>query len=198
MEHKPTHLSASISRGLLPWAQPFTIQAASKAARKPRAQPVPIGQKGFKHKTWRQWEHTQARVSNNSDNTQTAAAVAATSYFKQTVSHQRDHQLMSVLLPDQGSVLWGVHACEVKHGYIWLTVVVDGIVQRWQLVVCAKVSCLTGVGEQRFLVDVVNAQQSLRLYIVLWEADRQKLNSNLTLTHQFFLINNGSNQWRGH
>lgn len=70
VEHKPTHLSASISRGLLPWAQPFTIQAASKAARKPRAQPVPIGQKGFKHKTWCQGEHTQARVSKNSDNTQ--------------------------------------------------------------------------------------------------------------------------------
>lgn len=40
------HLSASNSRGLLPCAQPFTIQVVSKAARKPRAQPVPIGQKG--------------------------------------------------------------------------------------------------------------------------------------------------------
>lgn len=38
--------SASTSRTLRPSAQLFTIQAVSKAARKPLAQPVPIGQKG--------------------------------------------------------------------------------------------------------------------------------------------------------
>lgn len=41
-----TNLSASISSEFLPCAKAFTIQAVSKAARKPRAQPVPIGQKG--------------------------------------------------------------------------------------------------------------------------------------------------------
>ncbi len=53
-----TDLSASTSSGFLPCAQLFTIQAVSKAARKPRAQPVPIGQKGYsktdnhKHVNW--------------------------------------------------------------------------------------------------------------------------------------------------
>lgn len=45
-----THLSASSSSGGAPWSQLFTIQAVSKAARKPRAQPVPMGQKGCKGK----------------------------------------------------------------------------------------------------------------------------------------------------
>lgn len=40
------HLSANTSRGPAPSAHRFTIQAASKAARKPRATPVPRGQKG--------------------------------------------------------------------------------------------------------------------------------------------------------
>lgn len=40
------HLSERISRGSLPCAQPRTIQAVSKAARNPRAQPVPMGQNG--------------------------------------------------------------------------------------------------------------------------------------------------------
>lgn len=43
-----THLSASTSRGGVPWSQLFTIHAVSKAARKPRAQPVPMGQNGCK------------------------------------------------------------------------------------------------------------------------------------------------------
>lgn len=43
-----SHLSASSSRGGVPWSQLFTIHAVSKAARKPRAQPVPMGQNGCK------------------------------------------------------------------------------------------------------------------------------------------------------
>lgn len=80
---------------------------------------------------------------------------------------------MSVLLPDHGGVLRGVHAGEVKHGYVRLPVVVDGVVQGRQLVVCAEVGRLAGVGEQRLLVDVVGAQQSLCLYVVLWR-DRRR------------------------
>lgn len=41
------HLSANTSRGDAPCAQLFTIHAESMAARKPRAMPVPIGQKGY-------------------------------------------------------------------------------------------------------------------------------------------------------
>lgn len=40
------HLSARTSRGASPWAQLLIIQAESRAARKPRATPVPIGQNG--------------------------------------------------------------------------------------------------------------------------------------------------------
>lgn len=89
-------------------------------------------------------------------------------YLKQTVAHQGNQQLVSVPLPDQGSVLWGVHTREVKHGHVGLTVVVNGVVQGRQLVVRAKVGRLAGVGEQRLVVDVVAAQQPLRFYVVLF------------------------------
>lgn len=42
------HLSARTSSGAAPWAQLRIIQAESRAARNPRATPVPIGQKGCK------------------------------------------------------------------------------------------------------------------------------------------------------
>lgn len=42
------YLSARTSKGLVPRDQLRTIQAESIAARKPRAIPVPIGQKGWK------------------------------------------------------------------------------------------------------------------------------------------------------
>ena len=49
--HSPlTHLSANTSKGLFPWAQLRTIQAESMPARKPRAMPVPIGQKGCRNR----------------------------------------------------------------------------------------------------------------------------------------------------
>lgn len=89
-------------------------------------------------------------------------------HLEETIAHQGDHQLMPVLLPDQGGVLRGVHAGEVKHGHIGLAVVVDGVVQRRQLVVGAEVGGLAGVGEQRFVIDVVGAQQPLRLDVVLF------------------------------
>lgn len=44
----PHYLSARTSKGLVPRDQLRTIQAESIAARKPRAIPVPIGQKGCK------------------------------------------------------------------------------------------------------------------------------------------------------
>lgn len=43
----PHYLSARTSKGLVPSDQLRTIQAESIAARKPRAIPVPIGQKGY-------------------------------------------------------------------------------------------------------------------------------------------------------
>lgn len=47
------YLSARTSKGLVPRDQLRTIQAESIAARKPRAIPVPIGQKGCKGKRHR-------------------------------------------------------------------------------------------------------------------------------------------------
>lgn len=55
-----THLSASTSRGGVPWSQLFTIHAVSKAARKPRAQPVPMGQNGYKRTHAKFWLITDA------------------------------------------------------------------------------------------------------------------------------------------
>lgn len=89
---------------------------------------------------------------------------------------------MPTLLPDQGGVLRGVHACEVKHGYVGLPVVVDGVVQGRQLVVCAKVGCLSSVGKQRFLVDIVSTQQPLRFYVVLFSDDAMLLKNPGGLT----------------
>lgn len=89
------------------------------------------------------------------------------SYLQEAVPHQRHQQLVPVLLPDQGGVLRGVHAGEVKHGHVRLPVVVKGKVQRWELIVGGKVSSFTGVGAQCFLADVVGSEQPLRLYEVL-------------------------------
>lgn len=89
------------------------------------------------------------------------------SYLKQTISHQCNQQLVSMFLPDQGGVFWGVHAGEVKHGYIRLSVVVDGVVQGWQLVVCAKISRFTSIWEQSFLIDVVRTQKPFSFHVIL-------------------------------
>ena len=165
MEGKKKYLSANISRGFLPCAHPLTIHAVSKAARKPRAQPVPIGQKGCEQETEISTKET-TRLKNPINNTKVVADCAAD--LQQTIAHQGHHKLVSVLLPDQGGVLGGVHARDVKHGHVGLTVVVDGVVQRRQLVVCAEVGRLASVGEQRFVVDVAGAQQALRLRVVLF------------------------------
>lgn len=96
---------------------------------------------------------------------------------------------MAMLLPDQGSVLRGIHAGEVKQGYIWMSIVVQCIVQRWKLVVGAKVSCLTCVGQQSFLVDIISTQQSLCLYVVLYldESLSQRLHLHLYFNSGFTL-----------
>lgn len=83
------------------------------------------------------------------------------SYLKQTVANQCYQQLVSKSLPDQSSVLRGVHVSEVKHCYIWLPAMVHGKVQCGKLVVCAKVSSLSGVAQKSFLVDVFTTQQHL-------------------------------------
>ncbi len=88
-------------------------------------------------------------------------------YLQQTISNQRHQQLMAALFPHQRGVLWGVHAGEVKHSYIWLAVVVDGVIQRRKLVVCGKICSLTGIREQSLLVYVVARQQPFSLNIVL-------------------------------
>ena len=44
------YLSARLSRWVLPCAQPLTIHTVSKAARNPLAQPVPVGQKGYRQR----------------------------------------------------------------------------------------------------------------------------------------------------
>ena len=72
-----------------------------------------------------------------------------------------------VALTHDRRVLRRVHAGEVEHGHVRLPVVVGGVVQGGQLVVGAKVSGLAGIAQQRFLVDVVTAQQTLGVDVVL-------------------------------
>ncbi len=94
-------------------------------------------------------------------------------YLQQTISNQRHQQLMAALFPHQRGVLWGVHAGEVKHSYIWLAVVVDGVIQRRKLVVCGKICSLTGIREQSLLIYVVARQQPFSLNIVLGKEKKQ-------------------------
>ena len=88
-------------------------------------------------------------------------------HLQQTVANQRHQQVVSVPLTHHRCVLRRVHAGEVKHGHVRLPIVVGGVVQGGELVVGAKVSGLAGVAQQRFLVDVVAAQQTLGVDIVL-------------------------------
>lgn len=89
-------------------------------------------------------------------------------YLEQAVANQCYQQLVSKSLPDQSSVVRGIHVCEVKHRYIWLPAVVHGKIQRGKLVVGAKVSSLSGIAQKSFLVDICTAQQHLGVYVILF------------------------------
>lgn len=111
-------------------------------------------------------------------------------YLQKTISNQRHQQLMSALFPHQCSVLRSVHAGEVKHGHIWLAVVVDGVIQRGQLIVSAKIRSLTGIWEQSLLVHVVICQKPFSLNIVLGMKNRGNvlLNGKLWQKHYIWKI----------
>ena len=70
-------------------------------------------------------------------------------------------------LADHGGVLRGVHAGEVKHGHVGLTVVVDGKVERRKLLIGGEVRGLARVRLQRNLVDVVPGEEQPRVRKVL-------------------------------
>jgi len=89
------------------------------------------------------------------------------SHLQQAVAHERHQQLVAVALAQHGGVLRGVHAGEVEHGDVGLAVVVDGEVQRGQLVVGGEIGSLAGVGQQGRLVHVGPGQQQLCVGIVL-------------------------------
>lgn len=91
------------------------------------------------------------------------------SHLQQTVSHQRDQQLVAVALADQGSVLRGVHTGEVKHSDVRLTVMVHGEVKDWQLVIGGEVCSLPGVSLQSLLVHVPSREELLGVWEVLKE-----------------------------
>lgn len=91
------------------------------------------------------------------------------SNLQQAVAHQRHQQVVAVALAHHGGVFRSVHAGEVEHGHIGLAVVVDGEVQRGQLVVGGEICSLAGVRQQRGLVHVSPGQQQLRVGVVLAE-----------------------------
>lgn len=67
------------------------------------------------------------------------------SNLQQAVADQRHQQIVAVALAHHGGVFRGVHAGEVEHGHVGLAVVVNGKVQRGQLVAGGEVCSLTGV-----------------------------------------------------
>lgn len=74
---------------------------------------------------------------------------------------------MSILLPHQGGVLGGVHTSEVKHGHIRLPIMIDGKIQRWQLLLGGEVCCLPGIVQQSLLIHILPGKQELCISIVL-------------------------------
>lgn len=72
-------------------------------------------------------------------------------------------------LADHGGILGRVHAGEVKHGNIRLTVVIHGEVQRWQLVIGGEGSSLAGVRLQCILVHIPPREEQLSVCEVLMQ-----------------------------
>lgn len=67
------------------------------------------------------------------------------SNLQQAVADQRHQEVVAVALAHHGGVFRSVHAGEVEHGHVGLAVVVDGEVQRGQLVVGGEICSLAGV-----------------------------------------------------
>lgn len=95
------------------------------------------------------------------------AAPNTHSHLQEAVPHQSHQQLVPVVLPHQGRILGGIHAREVEHGHVRLPVVVDGEVQRRQLLLGGEVGCLPGVAQQGLLVHILPGEQELRVSVVL-------------------------------
>lgn len=76
-------------------------------------------------------------------------------HLQKAVSNQSHQELVSVLLPYECGIFRRIHAGEVEHGHVGLSIMVHGVIQRRKLVVGAEVSRLPGVGEQSLLIDVV-------------------------------------------
>lgn len=95
-------------------------------------------------------------------------------HLEQAVPDQRHEQLVAVLLAHQRRVLRGVHAREVEHRHVRLPVVVDGKVQRGQLLVSGEICCFPGVVQQSLLVHVLPGEQDLSVGVVLPKAAELK------------------------
>lgn len=90
-------------------------------------------------------------------------------HLQQAVANQRHQEVVALALAHHGGVFRSVHTGEVKHGHIRLPIVVDGKVQRGQLVVGGEIGSLTGIRQQCSLVHVSPGQQQLSVCIVLPE-----------------------------
>lgn len=74
---------------------------------------------------------------------------------------------MTVPLYNPRSIVRGKHGREVKHGYIRLAVVIDGVLWIWQHVIGGEVCSLPGVVQQSILVDVLFGEQLDSVIVVL-------------------------------
>lgn len=149
-------LPGNLERCRCPWAR----TAADRHAGRPAAFNSQIWQREKEAK--RQDFHT-----GNYFATSKTAPKKKLSDLQQAVADQRHQEVVAVALAHHGGVFRSVHAGEVEHGHVGLAVVVDGKVQRGQLVAGGEVGSLAGVRQQRRLVHVGPGQQQLRVGVVL-------------------------------
>lgn len=81
-------------------------------------------------------------------------------------------------LANHCSILGGIHAGEVKHGNVWLAVVIHCEVQRWELVIGGEVSSLTGIHLQCILVHIPPREKQLGVCKVLGHKQRMSSYDN--------------------
>lgn len=147
-------LPGNLERYRCPWARMATDRHTSSPTR-------------FNNQIWQREEKGEAELPcqellHNMKNFNNNLA-----HLQQAVTDQRHQEVVAPALAHHGGVFRSVHTGEVEHGHIRLPVVVDGKVQRGQLVVGGEIGSLTGIRQQCGLVHVSPGQQQLGVCIVL-------------------------------
>lgn len=171
------HRSARTFRCGTPRPQLLTIHAVSKEARKPRAMPVPRGQKGCREHTAKDslWSNitvisityvgfTDKMVIRGLN---WAKLNKLALYLHQAISNQSHQQFLAPPLSDDRGILSTVHAGEVKHGYVRLADVVLSELEVGQFSTGGELSSIVGIKMQSLVVHVRRSQQLICIAVVL-------------------------------